>query len=136
MSFARGAFPFALLLAAFVGGMACSQLTFVKKRLPPPQRVEGGIQFQFASPSAHVVQLCGSWESNNWCAGLAETGGFRVGEMQDDDADGIWTRIVDLPPGRYQYKFKIDETNWKEDPNNPDRTDDGFGGFNSVIIVD
>jgi 1,4-alpha-glucan branching enzyme len=56
--------------------------------------------------------------------------------MKDEDGDGIWQIVVDLPPGRYQYKFLIDERNWKEDPNNPQRTDDGFGGFNSILIVD
>jgi hypothetical protein len=29
----------------------------------------------------------------------------------------------------------IDRVNWKEDPNNPNRTDDGFGGFNSLLDV-
>ncbi len=125
-----------MALAVVVLAAGCTRLTFIKKRLPPPIRVQGGYMFQFASPSAQIVQLCGSWESNNWCAGLAETGGFRVGEMADEDGDGVWRLVVDLEPGRYQYKFKVDETNWKEDPNNPNRTDDGFGGFNSVLIVD
>ena len=55
--------------------------------------------------------------------------------MSDDDHDGIWERTEKLPPGRYQYKFVIDRVNWKEDPNNPDRTNDGFGGFNSMLDV-
>jgi hypothetical protein len=53
----------ALTLLVFVSG--CS-LSFIKKRLPPPYRVENGYLFQFYSPSAHVVQLCGNWETNNW----------------------------------------------------------------------
>lgn len=134
----RNLFRGILLLVAVglgLGSVSCSKLSFVKRRLPPPQAVEGGQLFQFASPSAHVVQLCGSWEENNWCNGQAETGRFRIGEMKDPDKNGIWELVVDLPPGRYQYKFRIDEINWKEDPNNPNRTDDGYGGFNSVLIV-
>ncbi|MBI5835934.1 MAG: glycogen-binding domain-containing protein [Candidatus Eisenbacteria bacterium] len=50
-------------------------------------------------------------------------------------ADGVWSRTEQLPSGRYQYKFKVDEVNWKEDPNNPERVDDGYGGFNSLLIV-
>ena len=111
-------------------------LDFIKKRLPPPERVDGGYLFRFSSPSAHVVQLCGSWEENNWCNGQGETGSYRIGEMADADGDGIWELVVALESGRYEYKFIIDETNWKEDPNNPQRTDDGYGGFNSVLIVD
>jgi 1,4-alpha-glucan branching enzyme len=114
----------------------CSQFSFIKRRLPPPHHVPGGIVFQFDAPSARIVQLCGSWQENNWCNGQANTGSYLVGLMKDDDKDGIWETVVDLPPGRYQYKFKIDEQNWKEDPNNPQKTDDGYGGFNSILIVD
>lgn len=57
-----------LLLAALivVVGANCSNLKFIKKRLPPPYPVEGAYLFQFASPSAQVVQLCGNWETNDW----------------------------------------------------------------------
>jgi 1,4-alpha-glucan branching enzyme len=115
---------------------ACSHLGFVKRRLPPPHPVEGGVLFQFAAPSARVVQLAGSWPENDWLRGQGQTARYDLGRMSDDDQDGIWEMVVDLPPGRYQYKFRIDEINWKEDPNNPQRTDDGFGGFNSLLIVD
>jgi 1,4-alpha-glucan branching enzyme len=111
-------------------------LDFVKRRLPPPHAVEGGILFQFESPSARVVQVAGSWPENNWLRGQGETARFDLGRMDDADRDGIWQAVVELPSGRYQYKFRIDEINWKEDPNNPQRTDDGFGGFNSLLIVD
>ena len=44
-------------------------------------------------------------------------------------------RTEKLQPGRYQYKFVVDRVNWKEDPNNPQWMDDGYGGHNSVIDV-
>ena len=72
---------------------------------------------------------------NDWLRGQAQTGSFLVGEMKDEDGDGIWERVEPLGSGRYQYKFVIDKVNWKEDPNNPNRIDDGFGGFNSLIDV-
>lgn len=124
-----------IAVAALLPGCA-GGLDFIKKRLPPPERVDDGYLFRFSSPSAHVVQICGNWEENNWCNGQGETGSYRIGEMSDADGDGIWELVVPLESGRYEYKFIIDETNWKEDPNNPQRTDDGFGGFNSVLIVD
>lgn len=125
---------FAALVIVLAAG--CAKLTFIKRRLPPPHRVEGGVLFQFDALSARIVQLCGSWQENNWCQGQAATGSYLVGLMRDNNRDGIWEIVVDLPPGRYQYKFRIDEQNWKEDPNNPQKTDDGFGGFNSIAIVD
>jgi 1,4-alpha-glucan branching enzyme len=122
----------ALLLLGLAG---CSSLGFVKRRLPPPSQTTQGVVFRFEAPSATVVQLAGSWPENDWLRGQAQTGSFRIGQMTDEDGDGVWTRTEKLTPGRYQYKFVIDNVQWKEDPNNPNRIDDGFGGFNSLIDV-
>jgi len=115
--------------------LSCSNLNFIKRRLPPPNQTPSGVVFRFYAPSAKVVQLAGNWPENNWLAGQAQTGSFLVGEMKNDAGDGIWTRTEPLGAGRYQYKFVVDRVNWKQDPNNPNRTDDGFGGFNSLLDV-
>lgn len=129
----RGALLVLLVLAC--AALGCSTMGFVKRRLPPPTQTAQGVVFRFDARSAKVVQLAGNWPENNWLAGQAQTGSFLVGEMKDSDGDGIWERLERLPPGRYQYKFVIDRVNWKEDPNNPNRTDDGYGGFNSLLDV-
>ena len=129
-----------VLTAVFAAGivtMSGCNADFIKRRLPPPARqADGGIVFRFDAPSARVVQLMGSWPENNWGTGLAQTGSYLVGLMERDPQSGLWQRTEHLPAGRYQYKFKIDEQNWKEDPNNPQKVDDGFGGFNSLLIVE
>lgn len=125
----------AVLVIAYAGVAGCGTLNFVKRRLPPPSQTASGVVFRFNATSAKIVQLAGSWPENNWLAGQAQTGSFLVGEMQDQDGDGVWERLEKLPAGRYQYKFVIDRVNWKEDPNNPNRLDDGFGGFNSLLDV-
>jgi 1,4-alpha-glucan branching enzyme len=122
-----------LLLAAAVHG--CSTMTFVKKRLPPPTVTNEGVIFRFNAPSAKAVQVAGNWPENDWLRGQAQSGSWNVGLMTDPDGDGIWTRTEKIPAGRYQYKFVIDQVNWKEDPNNPNRTNDGYGGNNSIIDV-
>jgi len=127
--------PIVIAIVVGASSLACSSMGFVKKRLPPPTQTKDGVVFRFQAPSARLVQLAGNWPENNWLAGQAQTGTFRVGEMKDEDGDGVWTRTEPLPPGRYQYKFHIDGVNWREDPNNPNRTDDGYGGFNSLIDV-
>jgi 1,4-alpha-glucan branching enzyme len=124
-----------LVAAAALIVAGCSQLGFIKRRLPPPEPQDGKVTFRFEAPSAQTVQLAGNWPWNNWLAGQAQTGSFLVGEMTDANGDGVWERAEELPPGRYEYKFVIDRTSWKEDPNNPQRVDDGFGGFNSLLIV-
>lgn len=124
------------LLAVLLFAAGCVNLNFVKRRLPPPYPAEGGVLFQFEAPSAQRVQLAGNWPENDWLRGQAQTGSYLIGLMSDEDGDGVWRIIVDLPPGRYQYKFVVDEKTWKEDPNNPQRVDDGYGGYNSLLVVD
>jgi len=96
---------FAIALVAAVALAAvvvpgCSTLTSSKPPLPPPTQTAEGVTFRFSAPSARVVQLAGNWTENNWLAGQAQTGTFLVGEMKDDDGDGIWTRTELLSPGR------------------------------------
>jgi cyclomaltodextrinase / maltogenic alpha-amylase / neopullulanase len=55
--------------------------------------------------------------------------------LTDPDNDGTYTVTLLLAQGTYQYKFVVDG-NWQADPNNPDGSDDGFGGQNSELRVD
>jgi hypothetical protein len=68
------------------------------------------------------VTLKGSFDA--WGAGVPMT--------QDGT---VWSAVVDdLGWGTsVQYKFVIDGTDWVKDPNNPNETSDGYGGFNSLI---
>ncbi|MBD3367378.1 MAG: hypothetical protein GF405_04255 [Candidatus Eisenbacteria bacterium] len=122
----------ALLLA---GMTSCAGvLGAIEDRLPPPHEVDGGILFRFFAPAARQVTLAGSF--NAW--GGTETGRYQpeIDPLSDPDNDGIWTIVKPLPPGRYQYKFVVDGgVRWEEDPSNPDVTDDGYGGFNSLLVV-
>ncbi len=123
-----------VVLAATLAG--CATLSFIKPRLAPPTpNSEGYVTFRFYAPYASVVQVGGDWEDNRWLAGNAQIAGARVGAMNGPDKGGIWSLSVKLPPGRHQYKFHIDNSTWKDDPNNPERVDDGYGGFNSLVVV-
>ncbi|HHS50061.1 MAG TPA: hypothetical protein ENN07_02985 [candidate division Zixibacteria bacterium] len=125
-------FIFIIILAVF--SHSCAITKAIKSRTPPPQKVDGGILFRYQNPAARQVQLCGNF--NNWC-GTKDTGGIldpSIGIMTDADGDGIWEIVVDLPPGRYQYKFVVDRVSWTMDPSNPD-TDTEDGIENSLIIV-
>lgn len=55
--------------------------------------------------------------------------------MTDDDGDGIYEATLMLPVGRHQYKFVADGK-WLSDESADDFADDGYGGRNSVIVVD
>lgn len=54
--------------------------------------------------------------------------------MQDEDGDGEYTVEVALEPGQYLHQFVFDDKEFY-DPENPEKVDNGFGGFNSVINV-
>jgi hypothetical protein len=50
---------------------------------------------------------------------------------------GLWVATIDSPgPGRYQYKFFVSGHRWIEDPNNPTKVPDQFGGLNSVFVIE
>ncbi len=55
----------------------------------------------------------------------------------EEKGEGRWSgQFRLLPPGRYRYKFVINDTQWIPDPTNLFREPDGFGGFNSQLIVE
>jgi hypothetical protein len=88
-----------------------------------PAKGDDGVMFSFHAPDAQAVFLAGDF--NNWNAqDLAMT-------RQDS---GDWTISVSLDPGTYEYKF-IADGNWLEDPDNPDKKSDPFGGSNSVVTI-
>ena len=116
--------------------VSCS-LSFIKKRLSPPHKVEGGILFQCDAPSARQVNLAGNFPDNEWLKY-----GNKIDVMHDDGkngdrvaGDGIWSIVKPLSAGRYEYKFVVDRNSWIEDPNALETADDGYGGKNSVLIV-
>lgn len=122
----------ALALTSLLGG--CAVLGFVEDRLPPPQETNDGVLFRYKAPAARQVNVAG--EFNNW-VGTQDTGRIdpNIDPMRDPDGDGIWEITLPLPPGRYQYKYLVDQVDWQEDPGNPETTDDGFGGKNSILVV-
>lgn len=115
---------FIILFLIFMAN--CGILRYVKPRFPKPHKVEGGILFQYYAPSARRVTLAG--EFNNW-----EYGNSEKAIVMKKREDGVWWVILPLKPGRYKYKFVIDDTKWEKDPNGED-ANDGMG--NSLIVVE
>jgi len=128
-----------LLLSAMIMA-GCSYTRILRNRLPSPHRVddfENAVLFQYEAPQARNVNVCGNWAENNWC-GTEQSGRFdhAIGRMTDDDKDGIWTVTLPLKPGRYLYKYSVDwGVEWANDANNPLGEDDGYGGLNSILIL-
>ena len=86
-----------------------------------PRKVQGGILFSYFSPDALSVYLTGNF--NNWAPDVEPL--FNI------SGNGLWQKIVPLPPGKYQYKFVVDG-NWYLDPTNPNSSS-GSLGHNSIF---
>ncbi len=55
--------------------------------------------------------------------------------MQSDTDRKTWRAKVDLKPGRIEYKFVLDGTEWITDPKAVKNQDDGNGNVNSVLML-
>lgn len=83
------------------------------------------VTLRYHDPAARAVAVIGTF--NGWSPDQSR---MRRG------ADGSWEIVVSLPPGRYAYRFLIDERRQVLDPNGQDVEPDGFGGENSVMFVE
>mgnify|MGYP001826425262 CR=1 FL=1 len=85
------------------------------------------IVIQFRNRSASDVRLAGDF--NGWVPdkGVQST-------VQTEGAQRIWTKILTLPPGTYEYRYVVDGE-WCEDPENPLAVPGPVGGRNSVLVV-
>ncbi len=85
------------------------------------------VQFMIKVQDAQAKTVSIVGDFNDW----------QVGKdlLSDPDGDGIWTGVLTLKPGKYQYVFVIDGKKWVPDPRAKEISKDGFGGVNSVIEV-
>jgi 1,4-alpha-glucan branching enzyme len=76
--------------------------------------------FRFDAPGATTVQLVGDF--THWQK--------QPIPLQKDD-DGVWAASVELPPGKYSYRFLVD-SEWRDDPECTLRVANPFGGHDMV----
>jgi 1,4-alpha-glucan branching enzyme len=118
---AAGAAPAA---AAATAAPAAAKPLSSGAKAKAPQMTAAGVVFTYAGAAKSTVALCGDF--NNWAPNA---------DALTQAADGTWTITKKLPAGAHSYKFLVDGSNWKPDDGNPNSSDDGFGGKNSVITV-
>lgn len=96
---------------------------------PDPEPEDCDTLFSYdAGAGAGLVQLAGTF--NNW----GQTPDS-PDDMDDSDGDGVWELALPLGAGTYKYKYIVDGTTWVHDPDNGDKEEDGYGGFNSIVTV-
>jgi hypothetical protein len=82
---------------------------------------------QFRDATAHDVRIAGDF--NGW---VPDKGVRSLIEAEEHGR--VWTKILQLPPGTYQYRYVVDGE-WREDPDNPEVAASSVGGRNSVLVV-
>lgn len=94
--------------------------------LQSPVVTEEYVTFLLHDHGIRGVQVVGSW--NDWA--LPGLPGLQV-------EAGVWQcRTPRIARGNYAYKFVLDGERPLHDPANPRKIHDGWGGFNSLLVVD
>jgi 1,4-alpha-glucan branching enzyme len=88
-----------------------------------PQPVPGGVRFSIEAPHAQDVRVTG--EFTDWS--------FEGIEMRRDE-QGVWSVVLEIPPGSYEYRFILDGV-WVKDPAHFESVTNEFGQENSVVVV-
>ncbi len=100
-------------------------------RLAEPAADEDGtvreVVVHFRDPGAGEVRIAGDF--NGW---IPDRG--VESHVEDDAGERVWTKVLHLPPGTYQYRYVVDGE-WREDPDNPRFVAGPVGGRNSLLVV-
>ena len=92
------------------------------EKIKPKQKTKRRkVTFSFESRGAKEVVLVGDF--NNWNAKK---------HPMKNNGNGMWSKSVVIPPGRYEYKFLVDRK-WKVDPQNDRTCLNCFGTNNNVF---
>jgi len=83
------------------------------------------VAFALHHPEAQTIHVVGDF--NQWTVSDQS--------LLHRQETGLWSKELDLPPGRYRYKFVIDGQ-WREDPNNPRAETNPFGSSDSVLLLE
>ncbi|MBA4378532.1 MAG: hypothetical protein C0395_07780 [Gemmatimonas sp.] len=110
-----------ILLAALL--LLATLLSAAPPAAAAVKSVPVGVKFTHQAPGAGKVNLAGSF--NGWDAQR---------HPLTDEGGGVWSIVMALKPGKYEYKFVVDGA-WFADAENPDSTPDSYGGTNSAIQV-
>ncbi|MCP4548294.1 MAG: AAA family ATPase [bacterium] len=97
----------------------------MEKLILGPQPCAEGIRFILNAPDAGEVYLTGDF--NHW-----NPGGIPLEKSVDQP--GVWTVVLPLIPGNYEYRYIIDGQ-WLTDPGHSQTIVDEMGLENSLLVV-
>ena len=95
--------------------------------IPTDLTSERAVKVQFRDRDARDVRIAGDF--NGWVPDKGVES-----RVQRDGEARVWTKVLNLPPGTYQYRYVVDGE-WKEDPTNPRGIEGPIGGRISLLVV-
>jgi chromosome partitioning protein len=104
-------------------------LGLAERAAPAAEQAEAPreVVVRYRDPGASDVRIAGDF--NGW---VPDKGVRSL--IESDGQTRVWTKILQLPPGRYRYRYVVDGQ-WREDPENPEVVADDVAGRNSVLVV-
>ena len=107
----------------------------------PPAELETGIAAAQASASAEPREVVVRFSDSD-AADVRIAGDFNgwipdrdvQSRIENQGPDRVWTKVLLLPPGTYEYRYVVDGE-WCTDPENNDQTPGPMGQPNSVLHV-
>ena len=94
---------------------------------PPPAPLTRQVVVRFRDEGAQDVRIAGDF--NGWVPDR----GVRS-QVQAEGEARVWTKVLELEPGTYQYRYVVDGA-WREDPENPQAVPGPGGARNSLLVV-
>jgi anti-sigma factor RsiW len=113
-----------LVLALTIGFFGRDLLLQQQVGVPPHAQAQQ-VRIIFYSPEASSVALIGDF--NEW--------GQREVTMAQAADRGIWEFSMSLKPGVYHYNLLVDGEKWVANPKSSTLVPDGYGGYDSVLVV-
>ncbi|MCH2171674.1 AAA family ATPase [Myxococcota bacterium] len=101
--------------------------TSLAESFEEPGDVPREVVIRFRDPDASDVRIAGDF--NGW---VPDRGVRSL--MESEGSTRTWTKVLNLAPGTYQYRYVIDGE-WREDPENPEVAETSLGGKNSILVV-
>ncbi len=92
-------------------------------KLSKQRKLGKKIAFEYYAPQAQQVSVAGTF--NNW---------HPAEHLLKKDRKGNWKLALTLPPGRYEYRYRVDGS-WQNEQRPTECAPNTFGTWNCIVVV-
>ncbi|MGH0038107.1 MAG: AAA family ATPase [Myxococcota bacterium] len=106
---------------------ACPPAEAPREEAEAPAPATREVVVRFRDAQADDVRIAGDF--NGWVPDKGVSS-----RLESDGSNRVWTKVLRLPPGTYQYRYVVDGE-WREDPTSETSLPSSAGGRNSILVV-